>query len=166
MRVWKVPGFPLVIVLVTLSMVVVYGREWTDSTGRYKVEAELESVSEDGKTVSLRRSDGKVVHLPYKKLGAKDRRYVLEYREEKAAEQRAKDQKLVHDAAVETDESRLWRGKDESKTLNAGFAILSEGGKIALFRKDNGDIVRLPVEELSDPDQEYIRSLLEKREEQ
>jgi WD40 repeat protein len=49
-------------------------RSWTDSTGKYKIEAEFVEVA-DGK-VRLRRADGKTLALPLEKLSPADRAYV------------------------------------------------------------------------------------------
>jgi hypothetical protein len=51
-------------------------RTWTDSTGKYKIEAAFVEVK-DG-AVRLRRPDGRVVKLPLAKLSPADRRYVKE----------------------------------------------------------------------------------------
>lgn len=49
-------------------------RTWTDDTGRFKVDAELVSVS-DGK-VKLKRADGRVVELPVARLSAADQKFL------------------------------------------------------------------------------------------
>lgn len=49
-------------------------RTWTDSTGKYKVEAEFVDF-QDG-SVRLRKTDGKMIALPLKKLSAADQRFV------------------------------------------------------------------------------------------
>ena len=48
-------------------------RTWTDSTGKYTVEAEFAGM-EAGK-VSLRKADGAVAVVPVKRLGEADREY-------------------------------------------------------------------------------------------
>ncbi|NQT13866.1 MAG: caspase family protein, partial [Planctomycetes bacterium] len=50
------------------------GREWTDTTGKYTVEAELVSFK-DG-TVRLKKQDGSVISLSLEKLSARDREYL------------------------------------------------------------------------------------------
>lgn len=49
-------------------------RTWTDSTGRFKVQAELLGI--DGNTVKLRTEAGKEVALPIKRLSKADRDYL------------------------------------------------------------------------------------------
>ncbi|MBQ9813574.1 MAG: hypothetical protein IJM54_09720 [Thermoguttaceae bacterium] len=49
-------------------------REWTDSTGKFKVQATL--VSHDEKNVSLRKTDNRVVKLPLTKLSEEDQAYI------------------------------------------------------------------------------------------
>lgn len=64
--------FTLVALLVTASQT--RAREWTDSTGRYTVEAELVEVTDD--KVLLKKTDGRIVSVPLARLSAADRDYV------------------------------------------------------------------------------------------
>jgi len=50
------------------------GREWTDSTGVFKVQAELIDVS--GDVVHLRKTDGSVVAVPIDRLSVADQKFV------------------------------------------------------------------------------------------
>ena len=50
------------------------GREWTDSTGTYKVEAQFAGC-EDG-VVRLKKSDGSVIAVPIAQLSSTDKSYV------------------------------------------------------------------------------------------
>jgi len=50
------------------------GRRWTDSTGKYSVEAELVSI-EDGQ-VRLRKTDGQEITVPMDRLSEADQRYL------------------------------------------------------------------------------------------
>lgn len=52
-------------------------RTWTDSTGKFQVDAELVEV-QDG-TVVLRRADGRTVRVPLKRLSKSDQQYVAEH---------------------------------------------------------------------------------------
>jgi hypothetical protein len=54
--------------------IVAQGRVWTDSTGRYTLDAEL--VAFDGKTAVLQRADHELVAIPVEKLSDKDREYL------------------------------------------------------------------------------------------
>ena len=51
-------------------------RTWTDSTGKFKVDAALVNVS-DGK-VNLRRSDGRTMSIPLERLSDADQAHVKE----------------------------------------------------------------------------------------
>ena len=50
------------------------GREWTDTTGKFKIEAELVSVA-DG-NVQLRKKDGSMISVPLDKLSQEDREFL------------------------------------------------------------------------------------------
>ena len=49
-------------------------RTWTDSTGKFTIEATLLEFA-DGK-VKLERTDGRIVTLPFEKLSAADQQFV------------------------------------------------------------------------------------------
>jgi len=49
-------------------------REWTDNTGKYKIEADF--VSAENGVVTLKKSDGQTIHLPLEKLSEADRQFV------------------------------------------------------------------------------------------
>lgn len=53
----------------------VFGREWTDKTGQFRVEAEFRSIEND--VLVLRKSDGTIVKVPFEKLIDSDRRFAL-----------------------------------------------------------------------------------------
>ncbi len=56
-------------------------REWTDSTGKYKTEADL--IAYDDEQVVLKRQDKSMVALPLDKLSDADREYLTKLQEEK-----------------------------------------------------------------------------------
>ena len=64
----------VLVVLCLLSLRPVLAREWTDSSGTYKIEAEL--VKLDGEVVHLKKSDGTIVKVPLNKLCEDDRKFV------------------------------------------------------------------------------------------
>ena len=66
----------VVLLLVCLVSSVVVARTWTDTTGDFKVEAELLGV-EDG-LVRLKKEDGTVVSVPLARLSAADRTFLKE----------------------------------------------------------------------------------------
>ena len=49
-------------------------RTWTDSTGKFKVQATLAGF--DNKTVRLKKKDGKPITIPIEKLSQADQEYV------------------------------------------------------------------------------------------
>ncbi len=60
----------IVTLILTMCPLLAFAREWTDSTGKYKVEAEFVAVK-DGK-VQLRKSDGTIVAVPIERLSESD----------------------------------------------------------------------------------------------
>ncbi len=62
----------LIVALVTQSSA--YARLWTDSTGRYTIEAEL--IAFDDKSVVLQRADHELGFLPIEQLSEADREYL------------------------------------------------------------------------------------------
>ena len=64
------------VVLVVFCLLLIgpaVAREWTDDSGRFKVEADLVRV--EGDAVVLRKADGNTVTVSLAKLGAADRRF-------------------------------------------------------------------------------------------
>jgi len=53
-----------------------WGRTWTDSTGKHKIEAEFVELTSEG--VKLKKADGKTVVIPLKKLSPADQQHVEE----------------------------------------------------------------------------------------
>lgn len=53
------------------------GREWTDSTGKYKVDAELINVL-DGQ-IRLKTRNGRIITVPIRRLSGADQSVVAEY---------------------------------------------------------------------------------------
>jgi len=72
MRPKIVAALPMLLLLL-VSAIPAPAREWTDSSGVFKVEAELVKV--EGRTVYLRRTDGTVVRVPLAKLSTADRAF-------------------------------------------------------------------------------------------
>jgi len=57
-------------------------RTWTSADGKFKIDAELVKVSEDGKSVTLRQKDGKESVAKLEKLSQEDSEYVTKQNEE------------------------------------------------------------------------------------
>lgn len=66
----------LVFILLSASLSAQEPRTWTDSTGRFKIEATFKGTS--GNKVSLERQDGSLVTIELAKLSDADRKYVEE----------------------------------------------------------------------------------------
>ena len=66
--------FIFVVSFLALATTPVLARQWTDSTGKYKQEAELVDVDEH--LVILKKADGHLVAVPLDKLSEADREYV------------------------------------------------------------------------------------------
>jgi hypothetical protein len=66
----------LALLILSDAIVTAQQRKWTDSTGKFSVDAEFVD-AKDG-TVTLRRSSGKTVKVPVARLSAADQKYVAE----------------------------------------------------------------------------------------
>ena len=51
-------------------------RTWTSDSGNHRTEAKLVAVSEDGQTITLKKTDGKVTDIALEKLSEMDRKYI------------------------------------------------------------------------------------------
>ncbi|MCC9603421.1 hypothetical protein LOC67_22970 [Stieleria sp. JC731] len=69
----------LVIVVASFALApsVSSARQWTDQTGKYRVEAELVAVR--GKNVVLERADGRIVSLPINRLSNADQEFLQQH---------------------------------------------------------------------------------------
>jgi hypothetical protein len=66
----------VVVVLLVARRAAAQSREWSDNTGRFRIQAELVEVAEDG--VTLRRTDGSTVKVPLDRLSEADQRHIRE----------------------------------------------------------------------------------------
>jgi hypothetical protein len=82
---------PLVVGLLVANSVAnsAHAREWTDSTGKYKQQADL--VAFDDQTVVLKKADGRLVAVPLDKLSKADRDYLKSDSAKKAVEKEVSD---------------------------------------------------------------------------
>ena len=55
-------------------------RQWSDLSGHFKIEAELVEVAPDGKSVTLRRTDGEKINMPVDALSEADRKFLHQAR--------------------------------------------------------------------------------------
>ena len=68
-------------------------RTWSDASGKFKVEAKLDSVN--GNAVKLVKKDGTTVEVPLDKLSEEDKSFVRTHAEEKKASKDEKDERLA-----------------------------------------------------------------------
>ncbi len=99
-------------------------RTWTDSTGKFKVEAVLIS-NEDGK-VRLRKKDKRVVELPFAKLSKKDQDYLASLDADPFAGGTLEDADDPADASEETSEKTV----EKPRTVAGDIAV---GGSVVNF---------------------------------
>jgi len=85
----------LCVVLLTSSSLHAQERNWSDSTGSYKVVAELVGVKND--SAILRKTDGEQVVVPLKRLSKDDQQFVTKWQKDQSTKQPAgeKDSKDV-----------------------------------------------------------------------
>jgi len=68
------------VILVALSVFpsVAIARKWTDSTGKYSVDAEFVETTSDGKAVLKRTDNARLISVPVNRLSEPDRAYIRE----------------------------------------------------------------------------------------
>ena len=77
----------VLVVFCLLSLRPALAREWTDSSGTHKIEAEL--VKLDGEVVHLKKPDGAIVKIPLSKLCEDDRKLIQQQSEPGATSKKA-----------------------------------------------------------------------------
>ncbi len=136
----------------------VEGREWTDLTGSFRVEAEMQKV--DGGKVKLKRTDGRVITVPIDKLSRRDQLYI-KLTQSKLASRSADSPKAVP-AKSDTPDEPTVPDEDRQRAkqlIDEAFALLK------LDREGNAPVVSNKLQEASrlDPTSlraEFIRGLL------
>mgnify|MGYP003826913203 CR=1 FL=1 len=78
------PTFWLAVLAISLLPTTVSGREWTDSTGTYTIDADFVSLIDS--RVSLRSLDGRLIRLSLEKLSQTDQQYVRQQSSQLSAE--------------------------------------------------------------------------------
>ena len=89
------------VVVLAVFTPIAFARTWTDSTGKYTVEAELLDFK-DG-NVQLKKEDGKTVNVPIEKLSDTDQEYVCKLKptkEDAQGNRPAKDDDQAGDKAA------------------------------------------------------------------
>lgn len=139
-------------------------REWTDSTGRFRVQAIFLGLKNE--TIQLRRIDGKEFSLPIGRLCAADRTYA-EFRARLAQantsadddEQRTPSHRQQPAMENGTESARVWTDSTGGSQVTATF-IDADKDNVRLKRTDGREI-SVPIMRLSGSDREYIQARLE-----
>lgn len=111
-------------------------REWVDRSGRFRVSASF--VALDGRTVKLRKADGKTVRIQWERLSELDRGYVT----------------ADSSGSAQQAPSRVWSDRSGRHTLTAHFVSLQDG-RVQL-KNVNGKMARIRLERLGDFDRGYV----------
>ncbi|MBC8354186.1 MAG: hypothetical protein H8E66_19510 [Planctomycetes bacterium] len=117
-------------------------RTWTDSAGKFSVDAEFVELTKD--LVVLRRETGKEISVPLSKLSKADQSYV-------------RSQKKPSRPAV-----RVWTDSTGKNTVKATLVEL-EGTEVQLLRLD-GKTIAIDLKKLSAADQSYVKQQSESTE--
>lgn len=109
-------------------------RAWTDTTGKFSVEAELVSLSED--TVVLRRTSGKEVKVPLARLSKSDRDYAIGQSE-----------------SLQTEETNPFSAIDELNQLARGITTPADNVAVKFWLAVGTDHIESEIRE------DYLRLL-------
>ncbi len=112
-------------------------RTWSSYTGMM-IEAEFGGLA--GGQVTLVKRDGSKVLTPLEELFVEDQEWIAKAIERKAAIEKAK--------------WRTWTDTTGEHKIEAKFGGLA-AGKVKLIKRD-GSTIQVPLEKLSDDDQEWI----------
>jgi S1-C subfamily serine protease len=129
---WRI-GLLLVTFLVFCPPIL--ARVWTDASGLHKTEAEF--IRFDGKTVFLKRTDGREVGLSLELLSDAD-------------------QEFVRQQLPNRDNLRTWTDRTGQSKTSAEF-VEASGNQVSLRRAD-GQLIKVPLDRLSADDQKYVKS--------
>ncbi len=148
----------VLVVFCLLSLRPALSREWTDSSGTYKIEADL--VKLDGETVHLKKPDGAIIKVPVDKLCDDDRTFVRQQTAAPVAAPKA-------DSETGTDTSqpasaqdapaiaRTWTNAEGTRKIKAEF--LRVEGDLVHLKKVDGTVTKVPLEKLSQDDREFAQ---------
>ncbi len=96
-------------------------RTWTDSTGKFRVEAEFVELK-DGK-VQLRKQDGKVIDVPLERLSAADQEYIKSRREEGSKRAGARAAPATPTKEEKPDAQREGQGQKGERLAGAAWSL-------------------------------------------
>ena len=124
-------------------------REWTDSTGKYRIKATL--AEQEGSNVKLRREDGKRITMPISKLSEDDRNYLAKLTEATPIESEP--------SASEPTKNELREWTDSTGAYRIKATYEGQEGSNVKLRREDGKRITLPISKLSDADQDYLNKL-------
>jgi hypothetical protein len=135
-------------------------RTWTDTTGRFTMEAALADRS--SATVVLRKRDGTTSSIPVDRLSEQDRAYLQAFAEHEELPEGTSVSGAEQDADTsQTDSaahaSRTWTDVTGDRRIEAKFLRLEDGSVIV--ETSDGRTGKLPLDRLSASDREYVASL-------
>ena len=166
----KISALFMIVLLFSLFLLssnsnVTMGRVWIDSTGKHKTDAEFVRLSEDGQTVTLKKTDGKETRIPYKNLSTRDQTHIQKLLKSQGKDSDNKDsdnEDSDNEEASQTYPQREWSDNMGRRSLKAAFVAVSDGwDSMVTFTKESGRTVKLPFDELSSEDQSYIQEIFE-----
>ena len=139
-------------------VVVAKRRTYRDKTGKHSVYASFKELRDN--QVVLKKKDGSEVVLPLDKLSEIDQEY-LEKKGYLTELVSSEDATSEPDSETSTDSPalRLFVDSTGKFKINAVFVELKDDE--VLLRKESGGDVTLPLERLSEKDQQYIRKQVE-----
>ena len=135
-----------IITVALLTPMAADARMWTDTTGKFTVEAEFVKLEDD--VVHLRKPDGEVIEVPLKKLILADRRFAERANDPEAAQAAAEKRQAEAERRREAAAER--RANKAPKIVTGEKAI-----RKALAKKISVDFDETPLEEALD----YLRDM-------
>tara|TARA_R110002049_G_scaffold2750_8_gene22202 strand:+ start:133485 stop:137555 length:4071 start_codon:yes stop_codon:yes gene_type:complete len=113
-------GGCLIFLLLVLPIDLVHGREWVDSTGKYRIKATLVAVH--GDKAVLEKADGKIVSIPISRLSARDRQFL----KQSPSPSPTKNQSPAKNRSTANEEVPSSQSVPDHKHANAAIAILKK----------------------------------------
>lgn len=155
-------------------------RTWSTATGKFTTEAEYVGISEDGKTVKIRKKeDSKEIDVPLDKLSKADQEYVSKQvnTTQVKTERIAPKEQPIPSGGVRTWTVTTMRdGRRIDGTYRGEFAGFSDNGKFVRLRiterhMPSGDTIKypdgiiqpVPLDNFSKEDQKYVAKMMEKK---
>jgi hypothetical protein len=135
-----------------------HARKWSDATGKYSVEGELVEVK--GKDVVLKKTDGKTITLPISKLSKEDQDFLAD----DGIKKKPSSEEGASGGDNDAPRERKWQVK--GAPLHAAYNSANDTGGVVLMNNDgeNGRLMTIPLEDLSDDDRKYVQEQVTSKE--